>query len=211
MLHVVVALLLKQVQHITRKSYQLKYALNAIRFLPVSKNWLIQLDVLISSRRNTDLNDDLNSIDRILLKRQSINLACLFLSFSLLFPGSPTYADCKNLPVAETVRYQTIFDGDTILLEDGRKIRLIGINTPEIGRKGRPSEPFAKKAKQKLGFILSSSHRLNLSYDLAKKDRFKRTLAYIYLLDGTDVQAEMLSSGLARSIVISPNEKNLTC
>jgi len=36
-------------------------------------------------------------------------------------------------------------------------------------------------------------------------------LAYVYLLDGTDVQAEMIKAGLAISIVISPNERHLEC
>ncbi|MFK5893211.1 MAG: thermonuclease family protein [Pseudomonadota bacterium] len=154
-------------------------------------------------------------------KRQVIHLTCLFLcpllfyqvliSISFLFLSNLSYANCKNLPIAETVRYQTIFDGDTILLKDGRKIRLIGINTPEIGRKGRPSQAFAQKAKQTLRLLLSQSQYLHLAYDVEKKDRYKRTLAYIYLQDGTDVQAKLLLSGLATSIVVKANEKNLSC
>jgi endonuclease YncB( thermonuclease family) len=165
---------------------------------------------LINSRRNTDLNNCIINFKKLLKKRQPIYLVCLFLCL-LLFLNSSPYANCKKLPITETVRYQTIFDGDTILLEDGRKVRLIGINTPEIGRKGKPSQPFAIKAKQKLTILLSKSPYLNLAYDLLKHDKYKRTLAYVYLPDGTDVQAEILSLGLATSIVIPPNEKNLNC
>ena len=39
------------------------------------------------------------------------------------------------------------FDGDTLALEDGRSVRLLGINTPETGRDGEPSEPFAEDAR----------------------------------------------------------------
>jgi micrococcal nuclease len=153
-------------------------------------------------------------------KRQSIYLDCLFLclSFTLLTPlflSRLSYAQaniyCKKLPISETVQYQRVFDGDTILLQDGRKIRLIGINSPELARKGKSSQAFAKKAKIQLKRILSAYQKINLSYDLVTKDKYNRTLAYVYLPDGTDVQVQMLRLGLATSIVIMPNEKNLNC
>jgi len=163
-----------------------------------------------------DLNDYLNSHKNHYKKRQSIYLDCLFLCLyflflSLIIVSKSSFAQCQKLPFSEKVSYQYIYDGDTILLKDGRKIRLIGINTPEIARKGKASQPYAKKAKEQLRKILSASEYLYLSYDEHKKDKYQRTLAYIYLADGTDVQAKMLSSGLAISIVIPPNEKNLVC
>jgi len=137
------------------------------------------------------------------------SLSIIFIS--VLVPVKDSYALCKKLPIAEVVQYQHVYDGDTILLKDGRKVRLIGINAPEIGRKGKASQAFAQKSKHKLKQLLSTSPIINLSYDLEKKDRYNRSLAYIYLPDGTDVQAEILLSGLAISIVIMPNEKNLSC
>lgn len=167
-----------------------------------------------------DLNDCLTNHKQYYKKRQSIYLDCLFLClvfilFKLLFLSRISYAqpktDCKKLAITETVQLQKVYDGDTILLKDGRKIRLIGINAPEFGRKGQPSQPYAKKAKAQLKTILTAYHNLTLAYDLVKKDKYNRTLAYVYLPDGSDVQAQMLSSGLATSIVIMPNENNLNC
>jgi micrococcal nuclease len=162
-------------------------------------------------------------------KRQIIDktLVCLFLC--LLFIGistntnslasyntscnisSPNKLSSIEIAKAEKVSYKTIYDGDTVLLLDGRKVRFIGINTPEIGRRGKPSQPYAKKAKEKLKSLLSSSRSILLLYDKDRKDHYKRTLAYVYLKDGTDVQAEILRAGLATSIVVEPNDKNLNC
>jgi len=114
------------------------------------------------------------------------SLSIIFIS--VLVPVKDSYALCKKLPVAEVVQYQHVYDGDTILLKDGRKVRLIGINAPEIGRKGKASQAFAQKSKHKLKQLLSTSPIINLSYDLEKKDRYNRSLAYIYLPDGTAVQ-----------------------
>ncbi|MFK5985689.1 MAG: thermonuclease family protein [Pseudomonadota bacterium] len=90
-------------------------------------------------------------------------------------------------------------------------MRLVGINTPEMGQKGKPSQAFAKKAKNKLKKLLVNSSLIYLSYDKVKKDKYQRTLAYVSLPDGTDIQARLLSLGLAISIVIPPNDKRLNC
>lgn len=153
-------------------------------------------------------------------------LVCLFLyllavPLFLLSLTVPSFATCNlignnylspaEMAKSEKVRLKKIYDGDTLLLTDGRKVRLIGINTPELARKGKPSQPYAKKAKQKLKSLLSSSSILYLVYDKDKKDKYKRTLAYVYNADGLDIQAQMLLSGFAISIVVAANDKNLNC
>ena len=57
----------------------------------------------------------------------------------------------------EQVRVRQVVDGDTVRLVDGRSVRLIGINTPEIGRKGRSSEPYAEAAKRRLQALVKAS------------------------------------------------------
>jgi endonuclease YncB( thermonuclease family) len=44
------------------------------------------------------------------------------------------------------VRVGRVIDGDTLELSDGTKVRLIGVDTPELARAGRPAEPFAHEA-----------------------------------------------------------------
>ncbi len=104
-----------------------------------------------------------------------------------------------------------IIDGDTVHLKDGRKIRLIGINTPEIGRHGEASQPFARQAYDVLVKLLKNNKRIGLSYDIDRKDRYKRILAYITLTNGQSIEQALLSKGLAHSIVVPPNDSRIKC
>ena len=90
-----------------------------------------------------------------------------------------------------------VIDGDTFTLTDGRKVRLIGINAPE------KDQPFYEKAKEKLKSLIAG-HSINLSYDVEKKDKYGRELAYVYLGD-TFVNLELVKSGVAVIETIPPN------
>lgn len=148
-----------------------------------------------------------------LSRRHSIDLLCLFfcLLFGNLQPGWAKECGINLSHSKEKVGYRWIYDGDTIQLNDGRKLRLIGIDTPEIGKKGNKSQPYARKAKQALKRLLATNKNIFLSYDEEKKDRYGRLLAYAFLTDGTDIQAELIAAGLAISIVVGVNDANLSC
>ncbi|MCU7940504.1 MAG: thermonuclease family protein [gamma proteobacterium symbiont of Bathyaustriella thionipta] len=113
--------------------------------------------------------------------------------------------------VTEWGRIAKVVDGDTIHLKDGRKIRLIGINTPEIGRQGKPSQPFARQAQKVLNQLLERNKKIGLAYDQDKKDRYKRLLAYVSLEDGRSIEQILLARGLAHSIVVPPNDSRINC
>lgn len=104
-----------------------------------------------------------------------------------------------------------VIDGDTLHLKDGRKIRLIGIDTPEIGRRGEASQPYGRKAYEVLVKLLKNHKKIGLSYDKDKTDRYKRELAYITLADGQSVEQKLLLQGLAHSIIFPPNDKHIMC
>lgn len=55
------------------------------------------------------------------------------------------------------MQVRQVVDGDTLRLVDGRSVRLIGINTPEVGRKGRSSEPYAEAARRRLQALVNAS------------------------------------------------------
>ncbi len=59
----------------------------------------------------------------------------------------------------ERVSVTHVYDGDTIKLDDGRKIRLIGINATESGRAGQPDQPFAAEARDRLRSLIKSRLR----------------------------------------------------
>ncbi len=87
-----------------------------------------------------------------------------------------------------------VIDGDTIELNGHELVRLIGVDTPESKRPGTPVEYFAIEATR-FTTLLVSDHRLRLEYDQTRKDRYGRTLAYIFREDSTFVNAEIICQG----------------
>ena len=121
--------------------------------------------------------------------------------------------DYSNILVTRAV------DGDTLVLENNERVRLIGIDTPEmhesnklnrdaqrsgqdiatIKQLGRRSYEFTKK--------LVEGKRVRLEFDVERFDKYKRILAYVYLLDGTFLNAAIIEQGYASLMTYPPNVK----
>ena len=99
----------------------------------------------------------------------------------------------------ELFRVKQVYDGDTVLLEDGRKVRYLGINSPEF------LEPFFLKAKR-LNESLVLRKKIRLEFDQERMDAYNRLLAYVYIGDQM-VNARMVGEGLAHAFFIGPNRK----
>jgi micrococcal nuclease len=105
-----------------------------------------------------------------------------------------------------------IVDGDTIHLEDPEnpqpeRVRLIGIDAPETRKSpGKEVHPFGKVSTAYLKELLAGGE-VRLEYDITRNDRYGRTLAYVYLPDGTFVNAKMIEEGYATIMTIQPNSK----
>ncbi len=115
--------------------------------------------------------------------------AIVILSFLL----SNYIGNYKDYMVSEIV------DGDTFKTKDGKTIRLIGINSPEVG------EECYQEAKEKLKELIYK-RKIRLEADVGNKDNYGRLLRYVYLED-LFVNSEMIRLGLARFEEIEPNEK----
>jgi endonuclease YncB( thermonuclease family) len=103
----------------------------------------------------------------------------------------------------------TIVDGDTLLLGDGRKVRLVGIQTPKLplGRVGFKKWPLADEAKAALA-ALTQDRRLVVAFGGARADRHGRALAHLVRsADRLWVQGEMLRRGMARVYSFPDNRK----
>jgi endonuclease YncB( thermonuclease family) len=127
--------------------------------------------------------------------------------------GYPEAADgCAADSATQRVRVGYVYDGDTIKLEDGRRVRLIGINTPEIGHHGQPNQDFAQQARSVLQDILDANNKiLYLQYANELQDHYGRVLAHAYLEDGTNVAVRLLEQGLATTLVVPPNTRTHSC
>ena len=112
-----------------------------------------------------------------------------------------TVGSCEAGP---WVMVKWVADGDTIILQDDRHVRYIGIDTPEIDHNTHRAEPMAVEA-QSMNRKLVEGWQLRLVCDQEKKDRYGRTLAYVYRSDGLFVNAELLKQGCAHVLYRFPN------
>jgi micrococcal nuclease len=98
---------------------------------------------------------------------------------------------------------ESITDGDTLRTAGGRRVRLIGIDTPEVSG---GKECFGDEAKAHLGQLVPPGTSVRLVYDRERQDRFGRELAYVYRSqDGLHVNLAMVVDGYATTLTIKPN------
>lgn len=124
------------------------------------------------------------------------------------FAGPPR---CGADRLDQHARVNYVHDGDTVKLEDGQSLRLIGINTPELGHGGAPDETLALAARDALQTLLADSPRIALRYDSERRDHYGRLLAHAFLPDGRSVATLLLEQGLAMHLLVPPNEWNFAC
>jgi micrococcal nuclease len=104
-------------------------------------------------------------------------------------------------------RVVRVIDGDTVRvrLDDGtRTVRYIGVDTPETVAPGRPVECYGERASA-FNRHLVAGKPVKLRIGAERFDRYRRLLAYVYLLDGRSVSAVLLARGYGRALAISPN------
>lgn len=101
---------------------------------------------------------------------------------------------------------KSVYDGDTILLNSGIKVRYLGIDAPEIGYKGEKSEFMAVSSKD-YNLYLVADKKVRLELDQEKTDPYDRLLAYVFLETGGMVNAVMVKHGMASVMVENPNLK----
>jgi len=119
--------------------------------------------------------------------------------------------DCPADRPGERVAVAEVFDGDTVRLRDGRKVRFIGIDTPELGRDGRPSQPMADAARAEVVRLLAGGLEIELRPGAERHDRYGRMLAHVFLPDGRNVTAHLLERGLGTALTVPPNLWQLAC
>lgn len=100
----------------------------------------------------------------------------------------------------EWVDFLRVVDGDTLVVQTNTKIRMLGIDSPESVIPNTPPEPYGLEASQVLKNLLREETTVCLLEDPVgdKEDRYERRLAYVYLKDGTDLNATMIELGAAK-------------
>lgn len=112
--------------------------------------------------------------------------------FTMLF-SLPAGADAANM-----YRCTRVVDGDTLVVDMGggaqEKVRLIGVDTPETVHPSKPVGYFGKEASA-FTKHMAAGKNVRLEYDQQKRDKYNGLLAYVYLEDGTFLNAEIIKQG----------------
>ena len=124
-------------------------------------------------------------------RRQKIPLI-LVLVASLVILGAYHVLDAGRAHLVKQV-----FDGDTIAIEDGTRVRLIGVDAPEVDSPYSNREPFGERSKEFLTALVL--HReVYLTEGDPPHDKYGRALAYVYV-DDVLVNGRMIREGWARA------------
>src|SRR3989338_6554583 len=138
-----------------------------------------------------------------------IQAITLIIASALYFGLSVLPHQSKSAPSSKDGFFHVtrVIDGDTLELSNGQKVRLIGVDTPELHYSDKLLRD-AKSSHRDIQVIqglgrgaayftkgLCLSKRVRLEYDVEAIDKYGRALAYVYLSDGTFINAKILEEG----------------
>lgn len=146
-----------------------------------------------------------------LLTGASGRLFC-FLLLLFAFASTAVGSDCTVDWDSRQAQVRRVVDGDTLLLEDGTRVRLVGADAPELGRDGRADAPMAHDARRHLDQLVSLSNgQVILHLGPEPRDRYGRLLARVSSLRHGDFAAHLLRNGLALAVAVPPNTAGYSC
>ncbi|MBN1330964.1 MAG: thermonuclease family protein [Candidatus Heimdallarchaeota archaeon] len=127
------------------------------------------------------------------------------INFSCSSKSGKRTNNVKFFPVTKVI------DGDTFWIDDGsekgQKIRLIGVDAPESRNVFKKVVGYYGKESKEYMTTLLAGKNVRLEYDVDPLDQYGRTLAYVYLQDGTFVNAELVKQGYGMIMTVPPNVK----
>lgn len=116
--------------------------------------------------------------------------------------SSPTPPPPPPPVASEDCDLSFVTDGDSIRCADGREIRLLSIDAPEMSQ-----EPWGDRAREELLRVAPVGTSLRVEYDVERVDGFGRDLAYLYLSGGDMLNEHMVASGYALAFIFPPNRR----
>ena len=139
----------------------------------------------------------------------------LLSAFFLLYSAYSHAATSSSCPLPEGGRWSKVAvvnDGDTVTLASGVRVRIIGIDAPEIDyRHLDKSEPLALEAREQLRKRLGKHMKIRLIPGREAEDRYGRLLAHVAFEDGVNLAAWSLRHGWAQLMIIPPNDDHWQC
>ncbi len=109
-------------------------------------------------------------------------------------------------PVRQKAKVSFVFDGDTIELSDKRRVRYIGINSPELNVNEKKSQCFAADSA-KINRELVLGQEIEMEKDVSETDKYGRLLRYVYL-DGIFLNEFLVRQGYAKLETVPPDTRH---
>lgn len=104
-------------------------------------------------------------------------------------------------------RVARVVDGDTLVLQNDDRVRLIGVDTPETKHPTKPVEPFGPEASSFTKRAVEGKF-VQLKFDREKRDRYQRLLAYVYV-DDWCLNEELIRAGYSKCITRYPFDRSM--
>jgi len=134
-----------------------------------------------------------------------MNPKYILLAASLLLTAS--FSEAGTLSTVgrdQWMKVERVFDGDTFRAKSGERVRLLGINAPEVIHETKPGQVFGKRSGALLRRLIQG-RIVRLKTDRETRDIYGRLLAQVYLRDGTWINREMVRQGMAHVYTFTPN------
>lgn len=148
-----------------------------------------------------------SALKSLLLLLLAVTLLSLSKSLpgNLISPAQPLAEESKSFENKNLVTHfvKRVIDGDTIELEDGTKVRYIGIDTPESVKPGNPVECYALASKQRNEELVLAKNVV-LEMDVSETDRYGRLLRYVWV-DDILVNKALVEEGFAQAVSYPPD------
>lgn len=134
-------------------------------------------------------------------------------TFGVLLFGLPIFlwstyanAECKPQGIGEVAKVDRVYDGDTLRLTDGRHVRILGMNAPEVDHgKKQTGQALGEEARIATEAFFKKDKTVRLFYDVQRVDRYERTLAHVFDSKGNNLSGYLLRNGLAFHVAVPPN------
>lgn len=132
---------------------------------------------------------------------------CPLTAFSNVnFEHSAFSNSCLSGQPTQPVQIQRVTDGDTVVLTDNRRVRIIGLNTLELNARSREDRQWAEAAKSHLEKLIDGNS-VSLITGIETFDQHGRTLGHLVLENGQSVAQNLVSEGLAAAVSVAPNHR----
>jgi micrococcal nuclease len=173
----------------------------------------------IGSRRvyPGELHSDFRICMRKIIKLSHVVALALIVLFCAAMKAACSEKQAPGQPKDPVYCVERVIDGDTLKVSGQGRVRLIGLDTPEVHYSDKLLRD-AKRRKSDVGKIqelgrkasaftknLCLGKKVRLEFDVEKRDKYGRLLAYVYLEDGTFVNAKILEEGYGQVMTIPPN------